>query len=746
MKLKYLLVAVCFGLLSCGRSADGVLENDDIRLVFSKENGSLISLYNVREGVEHLDSAKAVLQPLWEFEYMPGSDIKAELPTEVSFKRKGNSCLQILWRQKGGASGVEVKATVRLKKDRPSLSEWYIEADGLDNCEVMDIKFPLVGGIRPLGGNDNLAIGTYTGRLYKNPWSKASEEKPYQVSRATGYQALQFNALYNPDYDGIYWGTEDPDAWNKTFNVEILPDNAKVFLKHFLRRDLDASSFSAPYPSIVGVFKGDWMDAADLYAQWGLKQWWCKESRLKKGLVPDWVLKTGLWEWNRGRSDNVLTEAVALQKHIGLPVSVFWHWWHGCSYDDGFPDYLPPREGRESFIEAVAAARKEGVHCLNYMNSKQWGDSAPSWNEKQAYKWCLRTADGGTRSHVYNIFTGKSLTNMCPSTEFWRKTYTDMCDTLVNVYGTGGIYLDQSCQATPCYSATHGHPIGGGNSFVKGHLQLFDDIREATSSYPYDAPALSGEYASEYWMGHLDIGLPLQAGQERMSGGKSTSEVIPIFPYVYHEYQVCYGNFSMLVTPPYDEKWPQEFCPADTETPLPDEFDRQFMMEQAKSFIWGIQPCIANFHEFLFEKKPQAMAFLEDMVKTRYKALDYLLYGDMVRGPEFPVYQETIPICGLNTYSKGEGRLRSSSKLVSTLYSSTWKAQDGSLGIAIANISDETREFEFSLVPSTYGLPSKGEIELISANAEPYTVMSYDGETSVPVSIPARSTMVLSVK
>ena len=38
-----------------------------------------------------------------------------------------------------------------------------------------------------------------------------------------------------------------------------------------------------------------------------------------------------------------------LGKKLGLPVSVFWHWWHGCAYDTGFPEYLPPREGAEAF-------------------------------------------------------------------------------------------------------------------------------------------------------------------------------------------------------------------------------------------------------------------------------------------------------------------------------------------------------------------------------------------------------------
>lgn len=743
MKRAIFILISCV-LASCSRDNINILENEHVKFEFSAENGALISLYNVKEGVEHIDSAKAVCGPLWEFEYMPEVPAVENLPEVVSIKKKGNGCLEIYWRQEEGVEGPELKATVRFKKDRPSLADWHIEATGLEGLGVKAIRFPLINGVKPQNEKDELALGVYTGRLYRNPWSLASEDKPLSIRRETGYQAMQVNVLHNPDTDGLYWGTEDTDAWYKIYDLEVYPDRAQFYIAHYLRLDIDSCSYSTPYPSVIGVFKGDWIDAAGLYGQWGRKQDWCSESRLKKGLVPDWVLKTALWEWNRGRSENVLPEAAALQKELGLPVSVFWHWWHNCSYDVGFPDYLPPREGRESFIKAVAEARKEGIHCINYMNSYKWGDSDPSWEEKNAHLWCIRKDDGGTISKAYNVFTGKSLTCMCPSTEFWRKTYADMCDTLVNVYGTGGVYMDQCCQAKPCYDTTHGHPVGGGNSFVKGHLQMIDEIREALSSHPYDAPALGGEYASEFWMRHMDIGLPLQAGDERMGG--HTYEIIPFYQSVYHEYQLCYGNFSMLVSPPYDEKWPEQFRPKDTETLLPDEYDRQFMMEQARTFVWGIQPCIANFHEHLFDTKPQAMAFLTDMVKTRYQALDYLIYGTFVRCPEFPKHEKEIPICKLSTYALDEKRVTGSFKVVPTLYSSAWKAPDGSLGIAVANIADQTRELEFTLDPAEYGLKSSGEIRILTADNEPSVLQTYDGKTTVRFNIPERSTAVLSIR
>src|SRR5690606_742450 len=100
------------------------------------------------------------------------------------------------------------------------------------------------------------------------------------------------------------------------------------------------------------------------YRAWALDQWWAKEARLPSGKTASWATDTALWVWNRGRSEGVLGPAAALQERLGLPVSVFWHWWHGCAYDVHFPEYLPPREGEEPFRDALEKAHGAGLHAI----------------------------------------------------------------------------------------------------------------------------------------------------------------------------------------------------------------------------------------------------------------------------------------------------------------------------------------------------------------------------------------------
>src|SRR5690606_10411835 len=211
--------------------------------------------------------------------------------------------------------------------------------------------------------------------------------------------------------------------------------------------------YSLAYNAVIGPLSGDWFTAAELYREWGERQSWAKDSRLKKGLTPEWLTNTALWVWNRGRSEEVLTPAVDLNERLGLPVNVLWHWWHGGSYDDTFPEYLPPRDGEQAFAENVKSAQEKGVHSIVYMNQLQWGPSTDSWKTENASLYTVKDREGKMNTHVYNIFTGKALTNMCIATEFWRNKYSSLADSVINFYGLNGIYMDQACISRMCYDS-----------------------------------------------------------------------------------------------------------------------------------------------------------------------------------------------------------------------------------------------------------------------------------------------------
>jgi hypothetical protein len=172
------------------------------------------------------------------------------------------------------------------------------------------------------------------------------------------------------------------------------------------------------------------------------------------------------------------------------------------------------------------------------MNSFQWGGATKSFREKGVERYVARKADGSTLAHTYNKFTENPLVPVCLSQDFWHETYSGLCDTVINSYGCSGVYMDQTCNNYVCYNPDHGHTVGGGNYWVKGHLKMIERIREKTSA---NNPILTGEGSGEDWIAHLDGFLTLEGSRERMRGTKA-SEIIPLFNAVYHGYAICFGN------------------------------------------------------------------------------------------------------------------------------------------------------------------------------------------------------------
>ncbi len=230
------------------------------------------------------------------------------------------------------------------------------------------------------------------------------------------------------------------------------------------------------------------------------------------------------------------------------------------------------------------------------MNHFQWGNSTESWKKENAISYAAKDAEGNVKSTMYNKFTGNELTRMCIATQFWKDKYAALCDSAVNTYNTSGVYMDQACRSRLCFDESHGHPIGGGNYWVQHFGKLTDQIRSKIAKT--NNSVLAGEDCGETFLPYLDLMMTLQVSRERYSGVSST-ETIPFFQAVYHQYGITYGSYSSLVTPPFEELWPKEHAPDLQEQPLDDVFDQQFLMEQARGFVWGMQPTFANYHEFL---------------------------------------------------------------------------------------------------------------------------------------------------
>jgi hypothetical protein len=743
------------------RTADTLwLENAGLKLGIDARNGALLALTDRATGQAFVEAQGAT--GIWRLDRLGSSDSEV-VPSaarrfswhELAGDRPGlGSGLALVWSDFGlnEAPGLRVTATVRLLADS-ALSEWRIVVDSPGALAIEQVRFPRIAGIPRLGGGEELAVPRWMGALARDPAAllAGADGKGRRLEWAyPGTLSLQVLALYRRGRGGagLYAAADDTLAYRKTFAVWGDSDGSRGYeLIHPLEDPARArKQWSPPYAALLGTFRGDWITVAERYRAWGTRQPWARESRLRRGRVPEWLLHTGMWVWNRGRSPGVVPPALALQHALGLPVNIYWHWWHHGPYDTSFPDYLPPREGIDSFRAAVAAAHAAGSHAMVYMNQRLWCTGTPSWASEHAARWAVKEKDGRVRQETYNTFDPQPCATMDVTTPFWRAKYASIADTVLDDYRVDGIYMDQAVQSLVCWDSTHGHPVGGGNYWMDGFRALAAQIRAAAKPRGRRPVLLAGEGAGEPWLPQLDLMLTLQVSQERYTDPASGWEPIPFFQAVYHPYGVTYGSYSSLVMPPYDELWPAQSAPPHPLELLDTRFRRQFYLEQARSFVWGLQPTIANFRASQLADRPEETAYMMRLARIRARALEYLLYGEFVRPPELRVPSVDVDLSRVSIYAARHGGPTVSSARYPAAIAGAWRAEQGGVAIAVASIVDRPTSVSFTFDPAAYGLAGSGRIDWIDEDGRRSFGAFSSGALPVTLELPSGGACVLEFR
>ncbi|MBP9903345.1 MAG: hypothetical protein KBH45_17940 [Verrucomicrobia bacterium] len=656
---------------------------------------------------------------LWELEFADGGKLtpanaRVCEATPLAGKPGG---LHLEWRElgRGGAPELRVEVEVRLDPDQ-AVSHWQIALHNLQGQSPHLIRFPRLLEV-PEQPGERLAVPVWLGQQAEHPRTllngPAGKSRRLEWSYP-GLLSLQCVALTGGGGTGLYAACDDTAGYLKDFAV--FGNGSAGFNLEILHRpennDPARKTYALPYAVGLGAFHGNWFDAATRYRSWATNQSWARESRLKLGLGPSWVTNTALWVWNRGASPGVLDPAIALQKELGLPVSVFWHWWHGCAYDAGFPEYLPPREGEAPFQAALQRAHANDVRAIVYMNQRLWGMTTASWTNENAARFAVKAADGEVRPEVYNTFTKSPCASMCMGTEFWRHKYAGLAASAFGQLGVDGIYMDQACSSLACFDPQHGHAIGGGTYWMGGFQSLAAEIRQRCAER--GRPALAGEGCGENWLPYLDLMLSLQVSHERYAGPDGW-ETIPFFHAVYHGYSVFYGNYSSLTMPPYDELWPVATAPREPLKLLDRKFARQFRLEQARAFVWGQQPTIANFRPTQLQERAEELDYVVRLARIHARARSYLLHGEMLAPPEVEVPTAELEMSRLSIYAGQQGGLKEFRQRSPLVLATGWRAPNQTVAIAVASISDQPVNPQLRVDAAAYGLPERGQVYRIDA-------------------------------
>jgi hypothetical protein len=503
-------------------------------------------------------------------------------------------------------------------------------------------------------------------------------------------------AYYN-DAGGLYIGVHDPDGNPKYLGPVQTNANKSTVLDFSPELCLPEQVGNSYFPSfdyILGCFKGDWQDAADIYKKWSVKQSWCEKTIKERNDIPDWV-KKGAFFFNfrlRGQSKGVdYLKSVPeyckkWQDVLGVPLVAMMCGWEKIGEWIG-PDYFPPY-GEDLFKEMCIKLKEAGIHPFPFGLSglklpirkkinRDWPQSelVIDYNNRETFKNKYRChAALDSNGSLISDSAVESWDGLhayaCVSTSQARDQIYNASLRLINEYEVRICQADQMLGGSvpECYNPGHDHPPGRGSWQVNMLRQIYADTRKDAKKKEAGF-ALSQEYPSELYLQYLDVCHGRVYEQPRGLIG------VPLFAYLYHEYLPCYGG--------------------DWSSMLDDNTCGVYV--QASNFVYGSLPagCSQSMFKNMKNELPEnCNPDIIDMAKNTSSLFirfpQYLLLGKMCKTPALNIPEIRVEMMGLNTSGWGKSPL-----MVPSVLHCLWQSPDGNRAYTLANISSENRVIRF---------------------------------------------------
>ena len=598
-----------------------------------------------------------------------------------------------------------------------ALSSWQMVVHNTGPHSVFQLVCPIVSGLVKLGDpapGEALAVPLQSeGYLFKNPYPVRDRlplctgdgpESPHvglgHVQQMyPGALSMQMYAFYN-DFAGLYFAAHDSGQNPKSFAMGPLPlpewkETPALSMAHF-NPFSPGKSVAFAYPIILGLFHGDWYDAADMYKAWATQQWWC-ETKLWDRDIADWIRNGfGVFQMSnyhipKLQMDHTLEQIVdttnEISREIDTTLQALIFNWEGGGAWTGPIGFFPPREGETPFREAMARLRAAGNHGFLYMPGGAWYLKLPydppfdSWDafEAQARPHAVMSEHGTL--HIGRWWPGWEITRTCAYTDFAKKLHLDLFLGCIE-RGASWIQIDNfPCGAVEsCYDPSHGHEIGYAAWWSEAWGETLAEIRRQAKAKNPDC-AMSTEGISENFIPYLDLYDQRAPNMEYFGhfapGQPMGGETIPIFGYVYHEYIGGYTAAMPECNRPEVLYWTR--C-------------------LGKALAEGIVPNGGAYFPEPKEFNPITLGFYKRVVRAAAKECwPYLMFGEMLRPPVIDVPRITAAYCKFSSDGHSMDPTRRHEVEDAAVQHSAWRGRDGSIGYIFANVSEEAVEFDVAL-------------------------------------------------
>ncbi|MCX7918782.1 MAG: DUF6259 domain-containing protein [bacterium] len=610
------------------------------------------------------------------------------------------------------SESVKIQVYLRRKNSGSAIHYTSIKFTLPKSWFVVRTEFPIISDIY-LGNRMKLAVPCGWGLEYdlSNPETIEKYRKTglvYQSVYPYCQAVMQFIAFYS-NGKGLYLGAHDRTATMKEFKV--IPKNNGTFefrLTTFAGVDFNTiqARYTLPFEFAIATFTGDYYAAAQFYREFSYTTPWGKKSAISKRHTADWLKQTDLWLRPMGSAETNLAITQQALDYFGVQTALHWYRWHRIPYDTLYPEYFP---ALPDFADGVKKMQNVGSYVMPYINGRLWDPASDSWkNEKVKEK----TAALNEKQEVYIEVYGSKvpLAVMCPYTQNWKRKVKELVKRLINEINVDGVYIDQigAAPAVQCYNQSHGHPVGGGDFWYLGYRDMLESIRKTLPK----SKIITTEENIECWIDQFDAMLVVNTQTDER-------KIIPLFPAVYSDRIILFGFM---------------YYPADDlERGIP------FRAKIAQCFIFGSQPGWVQPDKIMNPKYRNEAELLRNIVRCRRFAHNFVNYGKFLGLIE--VKGDNPRVLGIGTGSFG-GTYPID---IPAVIASGWRAKNGSVGILIANHSDNDHTVSLDLPLEKEKITDKKRIHLYIFGSEGFESLRVIKSNRCSLTVPCRSAKLLDI-
>lgn len=543
------------------------ISNKYLSFTLSEKNGALLSLKNAK-GKEFIHKTSSD-RPLFTIKFLDKNGKSIEVNSnDAIFSAETIDDNVILDYKKIGNFSLYVTVKINLESN-DNLSYWSLSLINETGNIIEWIDFPDVvvpNDLVARGGSSKLFWPAMEGviiddiNIRDNTFIKYGHVG-YPSKGWDGFYPgacpMQFMAYYNKD-GGLYLAAHDDKFNVKSIEYHSAEDGIRMEYRLF-PGVTDNTVYKYEYDMVLGVFDGDWYDAADIYRSWLETTNIVKLPKiLENKKIPQWVKESPIIAVYpvRGIKDtgdmspnmyypytNGTKYIKNLHEKLDTNIMALLCHWEGSA--PWAPPYVWPPYGDKNNFDEFADELHENNDLLGvYCSGIAWTNEStlcPEYNkteqlEKDGLIDVMCAAPD--QSVPYSLICNGPIRwgyDMCPANDFVKETAVDEVKKILTQSSVDYIqYFDQNVGGTSylCYSKKHGHPASPGKWQVNAMRNIFNEINMLIEKTGKEGKVLVGceaaaaeAYVNELVFNDLRYNINYYCGVP-----------VPAYNYMFHEY------------------------------------------------------------------------------------------------------------------------------------------------------------------------------------------------------------------